>query len=801
MNTTHFKSYTLFVMWMLSICSVSASLPAGWYATEVDSSGGMASYSSGTFTLNGTGNDPHGDTSRFFLYQERSDDFTLEARITSITPDSSGESGFAGLWLTTTLSPDFSVLTSFSSPGWIAMDVDGRPWVVEEDNTPRIVKLHPGSGAEIKSISEPDWLPVAIAIDDDPTGPLSRRLLIADNGPDQQVKIYDIMPSTPDKVGTIGVQGGMFAVGGENQDDAFAGLGGIGSDVNGNIYIYMDGIPNTLIQHDGGAFSTLRSFNDSGQLNWSMMCGSGEQQATWSAADNCWLSCDEWFDANRQFLAFSYNPFLYPHDRFFDWSCTEIRWINGKRFMFVIEGHLDVIAVFRFDGYTRVPCAVWSQEHEDSWPPNKPNSSDCWTWTDGLNGSSLDGSFQSAEFTDCSSDEIIGKAIHYDIDQNGNIWIISQSQLQKITCTFTNDDMPVFSPEQPESKPSYLTKLYGMAYDESTDTMYLGGTTSSYPKSDSSGLYDQNRVLTRYDNWNSNPSLTWETVLPWSDNDRNPNRGGGDVDIKPNIVTVKEAGDYIFAGSYTPTAVHVYSKSNGERVMNGSDYLTLMPGPELYGMSTDMDYAASVMTVDLQDDGEYIVSIRDDMYGKTMILRWTPAAIAQTPYSGSAATIPGKIEAENYDTDGEGIAYHDTTGGNEGGDYRSDSVDIQNCSDTDGGYNVGWIQSGEYLEYTVDVEPGKYTVRARMASRYDNRTVRILIGDGTTFTELCEIDCPNESSDWQDWKTAELTGVIIPEEQSGEGRVLRVEMLDSSFNVNWFEFVLDHPLSMNLQNL
>jgi hypothetical protein len=69
-----------------------------------------------------------------------------------------------------------------------------------------------------------------------------------------------------------------------------------------------------------------------------------------------------------------------------------------------------------------------------------------------------------------------------------------------------------------------------------------------------------------------------------------------------------------------------------------------------------------------------------------------PAAKAagQTPYGGTAWAVPGQIEAENYDTGGEGIAYHDTTTGNSLGAYRTDDVDIKTSNDTGGGYDRKW---------------------------------------------------------------------------------------------------------------
>lgn len=56
-----------------------------------------------------------------------------------------------------------------------------------------------------------------------------------------------------------------------------------------------------------------------------------------------------------------------------------------------------------------------------------------------------------------------------------------------------------------------------------------------------------------------------------------------------------------------------------------------------------------------------------------------------TPFGGTAIGLPGRIEAENFDNGGEGVAYHDTTPtANEGGAYRSEGVDICVCSAPNG---------------------------------------------------------------------------------------------------------------------
>jgi alpha-L-fucosidase len=59
-------------------------------------------------------------------------------------------------------------------------------------------------------------------------------------------------------------------------------------------------------------------------------------------------------------------------------------------------------------------------------------------------------------------------------------------------------------------------------------------------------------------------------------------------------------------------------------------------------------------------------------------------------------TIPGTIEAEDFNTGCPGDAYYDSDGNNEGSRYRRDTgVDIDTCSA--GGYTLGWIHEGEWL--------------------------------------------------------------------------------------------------------
>ena len=83
------------------------------------------------------------------------------------------------------------------------------------------------------------------------------------------------------------------------------------------------------------------------------------------------------------------------------------------------------------------------------------------------------------------------------------------------------------------------------------------------------------------------------------------------------------------------------------------------------------------------------------------------------PYGDAPASIPGTIEAENYNKGGAGKAYMDLSEGNEGGKFRKDDVDIYQPNM---GIAVGHCQKTEWLKYTVKVEAdGDYEISANVA--------------------------------------------------------------------------------------
>ena len=144
-----------------------------------------------------------------------------------------------------------------------------------------------------------------------------------------------------------------------------------------------------------------------------------------------------------------------------------------------------------------------------------------------------------------------------------------------------------------------------------------------------------------------------------------------------------------------------------------------------------------------------------------------PPPATSTPYSGTAAAVPGVIEAENFDNGGEGLAYHDLGPGNSGGLYRVSDVDIEASADTGGGYDVGWMQAGEWLKYTVTVGvAGAYRLDLRVAANGAGGTFHVEANQKDVTGPLT---IPNTGG-WQAWRTLSKTGVAL----SAGIQVLRV---------------------------
>jgi hypothetical protein len=159
----------------------------------------------------------------------------------------------------------------------------------------------------------------------------------------------------------------------------------------------------------------------------------------------------------------------------------------------------------------------------------------------------------------------------------------------------------------------------------------------------------------------------------------------------------------------------------------------------------------------------------------------------QLPYGGSPNPVPGVIEAGKYDVfeggKGQNISYLDLSAGNNG-DFRMDeSVDVANHQTE--GATIGWIDAGEWVEYTVQVaETGMYS----MAFRYASGNAA---GGGPFKLELNgqsisqNITVPSTStSSWNVWATRTVTEIPLP----AGTHVLRLSFASGEFNLGRMTF-------------
>jgi beta-xylosidase len=154
-------------------------------------------------------------------------------------------------------------------------------------------------------------------------------------------------------------------------------------------------------------------------------------------------------------------------------------------------------------------------------------------------------------------------------------------------------------------------------------------------------------------------------------------------------------------------------------------------------------------------------------------LPWTTLDFADNVLAGTL-----HIEAENFDTGGQGVAYSVTNTANSTVYRTNEAVALEPTLDTGGGYDVTGTAAGEWLEYTIWVsEPGLYNLNLRVAGA--GGSVQFLVGgiNGTNLTGAWTIPATGGA---QTWTTITNTVFLTPGQQ-----VLHLNILSGGFNLNW----------------
>jgi uncharacterized delta-60 repeat protein len=130
-----------------------------------------------------------------------------------------------------------------------------------------------------------------------------------------------------------------------------------------------------------------------------------------------------------------------------------------------------------------------------------------------------------------------------------------------------------------------------------------------------------------------------------------------------------------------------------------------------------------------------------------------------TPPNQFTQTIPGRIEAERYDA--------------------MRGIHTQSTTDAGGGLNVGYIDQGDWMKYSVNVpSAGLYNVSFRVATPHNNTQFHLRIGN----TVSVPVDIPVTGS-YQSWTNVNVSVLL-------EAGINNIRLLSTrnNWNLNWMEF-------------
>jgi hypothetical protein len=516
---------------------------------------------------------------------------------------------------------------SVLSPGRIAVDTDGTLWVIQGLQAPTgpSVAHYTATGVPLPGALPlpPGTVPTDVAIA--PSG----QVLVADNGPSQQILVFDkIAAGLTLLTNALGARGGIFhATPGVPGNWRFNGIAGIGFDQAGNLYVAQNGFgPRAFGSLLDGEGTVLESYGWSSQsLNWRLYGltfvdgGSSDPldpTTVFSGSKRFVLDYGQPPGHEWSYAGFTLNRFQYPDDPALHLPKgvrgePMARRVNGRLLLFTLDMYSHYLSVYRFDstaqGEVAIPSGLISQNPiPGTWPAGQPAYGE-WMWRD----SDGDGRVGASEI---QSNPATGNTMqngYWWVDSLGNVWLGSlKSGIRELPLQgFDSVGNPIYqySTAKTFAMPQPFTRVSRIVYVAETDTMYVSGYTSAYPY-DGSHWKEAGRVLARYNNWSSGtPQLQYVITLPWALQANPPQ----------TAVSFAVAGNYLFLAELYSNRTDVYDTRTGQQ----TGYMT--PGAAVGNTSGWVDVYMGISATQ-RSNGEYVVLVEDDARAKILMYRWTP---------------------------------------------------------------------------------------------------------------------------------------------------------------------------------
>ena len=539
------------------------------------------------------------------------------------------------------------VLTwSVTSPGSMVLGGYGGPFVwVIQGSTP-VAVAYTTSGTVVAAISfaggvKPSGLAYNIS---------NNTLLVADAGPDQNIKCYNLnaLSGSPTTVSSVvGTVGGIYAGTGATIGTAgllrFNNPTGVGVDSSGNVYVCQDGTCNPGMQ-GGGA--VLESYTSAGARNWWLYCleyvdcsdiDPSSETSVFSKDKHFvmnWANITPGSEATYQ--GYTLNRFKYPEDprlhQGAGLECTAwVREFLGHKFLVTTDMWSNNLIVSRFntatDGECAIPSTVFGRFHitpdSSGWPENQPGTGE-WIWRDANGNGALD----AGEYTQPAGAGTAPSLWGWWMDSSGDVWEATQTAgIRHFACQGLDSyGNPIYNYAHMTTiaMPSQFNDLERIEYYPATDTMYLAGYSPA--QSNTNGDWKIiGKVICRYDHWSTSPTLhAGYPLLPaFSDTSSPP--------VQPASMSV--TGQYLFVTYAQQNQVLVYNLDTA--ALAG----TITPGSSVGGTGsntplgwTDIPYGVRAYQ---RATGEYEIFNEDDWLGKIVMYRWTPVFQIQNYWLGT----------------------------------------------------------------------------------------------------------------------------------------------------------------------
>jgi len=511
------------------------------------------------------------------------------------------DAGEIKVYNATTMSQTPVRALSIANPGSLDIDRLGFIWMLDTAQK-KMVRFSTTGVVQSQSISFPaEVTPTTFCVDK-----VNDRILVCNNGNDQNVLIYTNIFTTPIQTATFGATGGINSgIAGVIAPLKFSEPRGVGIDSAGNIFIANNGV-----SQGGGR---LEKYNSSGVLQWRLSGYLFTANGSLNPADetelytpefriplnlNNTVPGTEWSGSSS---AMTLNKVKYPEDARIAtqspnilWTTPYVRVVSGRKLLFVQDMGGGNLQMYRFKAATDGETAI---------PSGHLTGNDLWRDTNG------NGAKETAEKVTFPTNYFTGGFFP---DANAGIWKADTQDIPGRIRRFPLQGFDV------HGNPIYTiassvtydqTALYqvrNLEYDAANDVLYaIGRSTSAIPDA-----WVGDRMV-RFNNF-TNPStrtVAWSINLPFSNN--------GSPATDTNIRCFSLAGDYVFIAAARNGIIHVHRKSDGVTIGD------ILPTVDTGNKSGWFDIWGAVQAT-LRPNGEYLIFAEENGFGKVMMYRWRP---------------------------------------------------------------------------------------------------------------------------------------------------------------------------------